>query len=386
MQKLSKITLLALLYAMIATLPAHAAVDPVSNNPPHICLPGVYLDGTDDCSVLGPSAYLTNEASVWQEIAEQPERFPTISDSYGETDLGYFQVNDKNNAYFSTYDHALDNSNASGELYEGYTFAAYTSSASAGNLTLYQLTNGNWMRGSAVANRAAPNRFLGVTPTEEINRPFGWLLKDTPTLKSPGYYEPKTGNIFPRHTLIEIFEKRTIGKSDWYMIAPNEWIHMTQVALVYPAQPEDKPTGWNPTRWIEVNLWEQTLAIYEQGKLVFATLITTGTGNAYTRPGLFQIYEKLEATHMAANLYTDDAYFLMDVPWTMYFDERRALHAQYWHDHLGYKSSHGCVNLSFPDADWVFDWGDYGDWVFVWDPKGLTPVEPNLYTQHLGNN
>lgn len=88
---------------------------------------------------------------------------------------------------------------------------------------------------------------------------------------------------------------------------------------------------------------------------------------------------------MAANLGTDEAYYLMDVPWTMYFDERRALHAEYWHDHLGYKSSHGCVNLSFPDAEWMFNWAKMGDWVFVWDPKGLTPEDPDLFTQHLGN-
>ena len=353
-------------------------------HPQQLCLPGVYLDDSPDCSVLGPSAYLTNQASIFREISTQPERYPIIDDTYGKTDTNYFQVNNNNTNYFSTYETALNNTLSSGSLYKGYTFAAYTQVETVNNLKLYKLTNGNWMRGSAVARLAAPNRFLGVTPTGETERLFGWVLKDTPTLQEPGYYMPKTGNTIPRHTLVEVFDQEKIGLSDWYMVRPNEWVHMTQVALVYPAP--EKPEGWKADRWIEINLWEQTLSIFEKDKMVYATLITTGTGNFYTRPGLFKIYEKLDSTSMAANIGQDGAYFLMDVPWTMYFDERRALHAEYWHDNLGYKSSHGCVNLSFPDAEWIFNWGKLGDWVYVWDPTGQTPEERRLFTQHLGDN
>ena len=382
----SSILLVCGLLSGLQTSTAQASIELAETpyTPPNLCLPGVYLEETAECSVLGPSAYLTEQAEIWQEIANQPERFPMIDESYGQTDLGYFEVNDKNNAYFGTYENAADNTNAAGELYKGYTFAAYTNTATAGNNTLYQLTNGNWMRGSAVASHAAPNRFRGVMPVGEITRPFGWLLKETPTLKAPGYYEPKTGNVYDKYSFVEVFDQVQIGLSDWYMIAPNEWVHMTQVALVYPATDADKPDGWHTSRWIEINLWEQTLSVYENNTLVFATLITTGSGSTYTRPGLFKIYEKHTATHMAANINDEDeAYYLMDVPWTMYFDDRRALHAQYWHDHLGYKSSHGCVNLSFPDSEWLYNWGDYDDWVFVWDPSGNTPEEPHLFTQYL---
>lgn len=379
------IGLLIAVFCLLMVQPIHAVRAETrledSEIPAKLCLPASYLGESPECEVLGPSAYLTNEAYIRHEIATQPERYPTIAESYGETDINYFEVNDSNNVYFPSFETALNNTSSSGSLYKGYTFAAYTETVSEGNQNFYQLTNGSWMRGSAVARHAAPNRFLGVTPTGETDRMFGWVLKETPTLREPGYYQPKTGNLIPRYTLIEVFEHRKIGLSDWYMIAPNEWVHMTQVALVYPAQ--DTPEGWQADRRVEINLWEQTMAVYENGEIVFATLITTGTGNFYTRPGLFKIYEKLDSTSMAANIGQDGAYFLMDVPWTMYFDERRALHAQYWHDHLGYKSSHGCVNLSFPDAEWMFNWGQMGDWVYVWDPKGLTPEEPRLFTQHL---
>jgi lipoprotein-anchoring transpeptidase ErfK/SrfK len=63
----------------------------------------------------------------------------------------------------------------------------------------------------------------------------------------------------------------------------------------------------------------------------------------------------------------------------MYFDQARALHGAYWHNSFGYKQSHGCVNLSPADSQWLYMWGDVGDWVYVWDPSGETPTDPSLY-------
>jgi lipoprotein-anchoring transpeptidase ErfK/SrfK len=46
---------------------------------------------------------------------------------------------------------------------------------------------------------------------------------------------------------------------------------------------------------------------------------------------------------------------------------------------MGYKQSHGCVNMAIIDARWVFDWAELGDWVYVWDPSGETPTDPDLF-------
>jgi lipoprotein-anchoring transpeptidase ErfK/SrfK len=40
----------------------------------------------------------------------------------------------------------------------------------------------------------------------------------------------------------------------------------------------------------------------------------------------------------------------------MYFDESISLHGTYWHDDFGYRHSHGCVNMTIMDAQWVFTW------------------------------
>jgi lipoprotein-anchoring transpeptidase ErfK/SrfK len=75
-----------------------------------------------------------------------------------------------------------------------------------------------------------------------------------------------------------------------------------------------------------------------------------------------------------------DYYFLQDVPWIMYFSGDVALHGAYWHDRFGAPHSHGCVNLSPKDAQWLFNWTaptagpynwtlpkpeDQGTWVWV---------------------
>ena len=52
----------------------------------------------------------------------------------------------------------------------------------------------------------------------------------------------------------------------------------------------------------------------------------------------------------------DEAYSIEDVPWTMFYDGGYALHASFWHNQYGRVRSHGCVNLSPPDAHLLFDW------------------------------
>jgi hypothetical protein len=36
------------------------------------------------------------------------------------------------------------------------------------------------------------------------------------------------------------------------------------------------------------------------------------------------------------------------------------LHGTYWHDNFGTPMSHGCVNLSNADAQWLFNWASVG--------------------------
>jgi lipoprotein-anchoring transpeptidase ErfK/SrfK len=176
---------------------------------------------------------------------------------------------------------------------------------------------------------------------------------------------------------MNVYTTQVIDNEEWYMIGPDQWVEGRKVARVIPNTTPQQ--GITTNRWIDVDLAEQTLAVYENNQLVFATVIATGLEPFWTRPGLFQIFQKKETETMRNND-PSDFYYLDNVPWTMYFDGARALHGAYWRTRFGYPQSHGCVNLSVGDAHWLFNWAIEGDWVYVHDSTGKTPTDPALYS------
>jgi lipoprotein-anchoring transpeptidase ErfK/SrfK len=126
--------------------------------------------------------------------------------------------------------------------------------------------------------------------------------------------------------------------------------------------PPGVPSG---AAWIDINLFEQTLAAYVGDRMVYATLVSSGLPGWNTPPGLFEIWNKVLAGKMSGADGRPDYYFLEDVPWTLYFNQDVALHGAYWHDGFGYQHSHGCVNLAPLDARWLFEWAPEAAWVQV---------------------
>jgi lipoprotein-anchoring transpeptidase ErfK/SrfK len=249
----------------------------------------------------------------------------------------------------------------------------------------FQLRSGVWISAQDVAQRErALIRYQGLSFTATPENDFGWILPlqaYVETKRTPGTAQRDyTGRQLVEYSIVQIYAAQVVDGVEWYLVGPDEWIEQRQIGRVSPMK--SAPEGVNNGRWIEVNLFEQTLAVYDQNQLVFATLIASGVEPFYTRPGLFPIYKKLETTPMRGAFEADrsDFYYLEDVPWTMYFDEARALHAAYWRTRFGFAQSHGCVNLSPGDAHWLFDWAQEGDWVYVWDPSGQTPTDPAYYT------
>jgi hypothetical protein len=118
---------------------------------------------------------------------------------------------------------------------------------------------------------------------------------------------------------------------------------------------------------IEIDLRRQILTAYENELVVLHTKVSTGKprpGDAKDKPtttpvGSFRIRNKLPSRHMGYGALTDDifAYELPGVPWTMLFHkDGYALHGAYWHNNFGTRMSHGCVNMRYADAQWLFRW------------------------------
>ncbi len=112
--------------------------------------------------------------------------------------------------------------------------------------------------------------------------------------------------------------------------------------------------------WIDVNLSQQMVYAYEGDTVVNSFLVSTGTWMHPTLTGQYHVYVKLRYTDMAG-----PDYYLPNVPFTMYFYKGYGLHGTYWHHNFGTPMSHGCVNLSIPDAEWLYNFASVGTLVNV---------------------
>lgn len=332
------------------------------------------------CFSLGFSNYYSLDSKISAIPTKRPFSAQPADKNLAVVPYWYARVIGKNAPVFASLEAAIAGEPVLRRIESGFDFVTYIDAAVENGKKYYMIDSGIWMRGSDLSRIGATGSFQGLAFSETPQVQFGWVRNEIQAKRTPGY-TPKdyTGKIYYRYDVVQVYAVKKIDQMDWYQVGPDEWLEGRQVGRVIP-NPK-APEGVKGGRWIEVNLAEQTLAVYDQSRLVFATLVATGREGSWTRPGLFQVYKKVEAETMYGSFTADrsDYYYLEDVPWTMYFDEARALHGTYWHNRFGWPQSRGCVNLAPGDANWLFQWAKEGDWVYVWDPTGLTPTDPSLY-------
>jgi hypothetical protein len=375
---------LSLLILITAAFPQAAlAADP-------LCLPGPY--GVDeDCLPYGSWGYFAHLVELGMSLPWQPLPTSLVDPSLSELDISYAIVNTMEGGQvlerpiFATITDAIAYTNPSSYMKPGSSphYVTYTSVQQVDG-TSYYLTDVGWMRRSDLSPVEVRRFGMGVQFDSPPERPFGWVLEfaagETAPFQArtaPSLQAIHSGSTFAAYSVLEVFDIQDSGDLSWYLVGPDMWLNSLQMRLVVPVtQP---PEGVDNGRWIEINLEEQSISVYEDNQLVFATLVATGLDNLWTRPGLFQIYEKQETTPMSGDFSggAGGYYYLSGVPWTMYYDQARAIHGAYWRpkQFFGYQGSHGCVNLSLGDAHWFFEWANIGDWVYVHDPSGRTPTD-----------
>lgn len=344
-----------------------------------LCAPGVYLINPVDCLPLGPSATLTKWARKGMTLPLRPLPATHPDPSFTVLDKKYAKLNIQPGtqaAYYPNLESAVAGWGALSTLPIGETlYITYENIAYYEGNPYLANERGEWIRASPTNY----STFQGLLFKQPPANNFGWIIDAVNPRREPSINAPFANASLVRGDVVQVFDKVDAEGTTWYMIRPGQWVDRNKIRVVTPSV--SAPEGVDNGRWIEVNLYEQTLSVYEDSRLKFATLIATGYEPYFTQPGLFQVREKKEFETMTGAFATGkvDFYLLEDVPWTIYYDGPRALHGAYWRAMFGYEQSHGCVNLSVGDSAWLFDWANEGDWVYVWDPSGLTPTDAEFY-------
>lgn len=121
-------------------------------------------------------------------------------------------------------------------------------------------------------------------------------------------------------------------------------------------------------KWIEVDITNKRLYAYERDTLVRTELVSAGAPATPTVTGQFSIYAKYTQQDMRGSNVDGSSYFQPNVKWISYFYRDYALHGNYWRP-LNYfgniNSSHGCVSMVEPEAEWLYNWAPVGTPVIV---------------------
>ena len=219
-----------------------------------------------------------------------------------------------------------------------------------------QINSNEWIQSEFMTDTNYVNSsYTGVLlPAEGLDYPMAWILVNMYPSPAPGANPSEAFDFLPRYTRVNIYEIVVVDGEEWYMVAPQQWVHQFHVAKLRPLEtiPEDVDTDI----WVSINLYEQVVIAYEGTTPIFATLTSTGLPRWPTFEGTFHIYYRNPREYMSWGVVGDDYYSLEEVPWTMFFDGDIALHGTFWHDGFGYRQSHGCVNMTITDSNWLFEW------------------------------
>ncbi len=120
-------------------------------------------------------------------------------------------------------------------------------------------------------------------------------------------------------------------------------------------------------KYIEVDLSEQTLYAYENGVLTRSFLVASGASGYSTPIDRTEVTAKLRMHDYSWYYGAEDPrnYDLPDVEYNLRFRTSYYIHYAYWHNNFGHVMSHGCVNVGYTDAEWIYNWAEVGTTVNI---------------------
>lgn len=118
-------------------------------------------------------------------------------------------------------------------------------------------------------------------------------------------------------------------------------------------------------KWIEIDLSDLKLYAWEGNRKVYEFSVSTGRPGYGTPTGEYKVWRKVRSqAYKGGSRAREDYYYLPNVPYSLFFGggdvpnwKGYAIHGTYWHNDFGIKNrSSGCVNLSIPNAEAIYNW------------------------------
>jgi hypothetical protein len=337
-----------------------------------LCLPSYYPENPASCLPLGPSQTIKGlrEQGFPYPLSNLPAHKP--DPALNDLPIRVANVQEGQGKVYASLNEAINGGNVIRTVMAGDNrYVAVVEQAYSNGKNYVRLLNGGWMQ--ADVHYAVPTwQGLEFFDTPESN--LGFMIDTTGSYNAASFSSGLTGVTYTKFDAFPIYNTVEAEGYEWYQISPTEWMPSLKSRRV--VIDTKTPPGVEGGKWINIDLANQTLSAYENNELVFAAIVATGAGELYSDPGTYRIYEKKEIEQMQGSYAADrsDFYYYEGVPWAMYYNHAQAIHGIYWPTTLGIKQSHGCVNMFAGDAQWLFQWADIGDYVYVHDPSGETPV------------
>jgi len=301
------------------------------------------------------STFTATETSTPTPTPE-PAWYQPLDPSLGILKYQYAEVTNQRAKVYASFQDAVAQTGNYGYLPRYPAYVAYTTSRTSDDGRTYYLVNYGWMS-EADLQLLTPSTFSGLLLTRQVTFRFGWVLDEMQSVNAAG----RPIQAYHRYQVIHEVPIAT-EKAGYVAVGADEWLPDDAVAMVAPAVPAD--AGEGTCRFIYVNLAEQTLTVYDNCKLVFATLVSSGQ-NSWTFEGRFAILYKVEYSSITPPPESTSEYYIEAVPYFMTYAGNFGFHAAYWHDNFGIAASHGCINLAPADARWLYDWAWVGERVII---------------------
>lgn len=200
----------------------------------------------------------------------------------------------------------------------------------------------------------------------------GWVQDALSSAKTIADYQQavKDANISLAHFLAY---QTNVGDS-----TPWNHPHQTDLQLMQRYRTQDQ-------RVVVISLGEQTMRLYDKGKLVKAIHITTGRPEKPSLPGFWTVENKQSPTVFKSDQPQGSPYWYPDTPIhyaMLYHSGGYFLHDSWWRadygpntqfphydssgDSFSFDGSHGCVNIATNEAAWVYEFVDLNTPVIIY--------------------